>query len=53
MSGSILSIPFLAYGLLYTQNFHISLICYAIQVFVSGTYSGPAITMMQNTSPSD
>jgi len=30
MSGSILSIPFLGYGLLYTENFHISLFCYAL-----------------------
>jgi len=25
--------------------------CYALKVLVSGTYSGPAITMMQNTAP--
>lgn len=44
--------PFLiALGTLSTGNFYLSVLCYAIKVLVSGTYSGPAITMIQNTSP--
>lgn len=46
--------PFLiALGTLSTGNFYLSVLCYALKVLVSGTYSGPAITMIQNTSPLD
>ncbi len=51
--GCALSVPFVAIGTLDTDNFYLSFICYVLQVLVSGTYSGPAITMMQNTSPAN
>lgn len=52
ISGCILSVPLIALGTLTTGNFYLSVLCYALKVLVSGTYSGPAITMIQNTSPS-
>jgi len=51
MSGCALSVPIIALGTLQTSNFYLSMFCYALKVLVSGTYSGPAITMMQNTAP--
>merc|ERR1719331_3659334 len=53
MSGCALSFPLIALGTLSTGNFYLSILCYALKVLVSGTYSGPAITMIQNTSPQD
>jgi nitrate/nitrite transporter NarK len=39
--------PFLiALGTLSTGNFYLSVLCYALKVLFSGTYSGPAITMI-------
>lgn len=49
--GCVLSVPLIALGTLQTNNFYLSVLCYALKVLVSGTYSGPAITMIQNTSP--
>jgi MFS family permease len=49
--GCLLSFPLVAIGTLQTSNFYLALICYGLKVLVSGTYSGPAITMIQNTSP--
>jgi nitrate/nitrite transporter NarK len=49
--GCVLSVPLIAIGTLQTGNFYLSVLCYALKVLVSGTYSGPAITMIQNTSP--
>ena len=51
MSGCAMSVPLIALGTLTTGNFYLSVLCYALKVLVSGTYSGPAITMIQNTSP--
>ena len=51
MVGCGLSFPLVALGTLQTSNFYLALGCYALTVLVSGTYSGPAITMIQNTSP--
>ena len=51
MVGCGLSFPLVALGTLQTSNFYLALGCYALKVLVSGTYSGPAITMIQNTSP--
>ena len=51
MTGCALSLPLIAIGTLQTSNFYLSVLCYALKVLVSGTYSGPAITMIQNTSP--
>jgi MFS family permease len=51
ISGCIASVPLIALGCLSTSNFYLSVLCYALKVLVSGTYSGPAITMIQNTSP--
>jgi len=53
ISGCALSFPIIALGTLQTSNFYLSMFCYALKVLVSGTYSGPAITMMQNTAPTD
>lgn len=53
IQGCALSFPLIALGTLQTSNFYLSILCYALKVLVSGTYSGPAITMMQNTAPSD
>lgn len=50
-SGCALSVPLMALGTLQTSNFYLGVVCYALKVLVSGTYSGPAITMIQNTSP--
>jgi len=49
--GCALSVPLIALGTLTTGNFYLSVLCYALKVLVSGTYSGPAITMIQNTAP--
>lgn len=49
--GCALSFPLVAIGTLQTSNFYLAVLCYALKVLVSGTYSGPAITMIQNTSP--
>jgi predicted MFS family arabinose efflux permease len=46
ISGCILSVPLIALGTLTTGNFYLSVLCYALKVLVSGTYSGPAITMI-------
>mmetsp|Transcript_10078 Transcript_10078/g.16997 ORF Transcript_10078/g.16997 Transcript_10078/m.16997 type:complete len:204 (+) Transcript_10078:1505-2116(+) len=51
MFGCALSVPLIAIGTLQTSNFYLGVLCYALKVLVSGTYSGPAITMIQNTSP--
>ena len=51
ISGCIASVPLIALGCLTTNNFYLSIFCYALKVLLSGTYSGPAITMIQNTSP--
>jgi MFS family permease len=53
ISGCLLSAPLIALGTLQSENFYLGVLCYAIKVLVSGTYSGPAITMIQNTSPAD
>ena len=44
--GCALSVPLMALGTLQTNNFYLSVLCYALKVLVSGTYSGPAITMI-------
>ena len=49
--GCLLSVPLIALGTLQDSNFYLGVACYALKVLVSGTYSGPAITMIQNTSP--
>jgi hypothetical protein len=46
ISGCIASVPLIALGCLSTSNFYLSVLCYALKVLVSGTYSGPAITMI-------
>lgn len=51
MFGCAISVPLIALGTLSTANFYLSVACYALKVLFSGTYSGPAITMIQNTSP--
>merc|ERR1712137_1484608 len=53
IQGCALSFPLIALGTLSTGNFYLSVLCYALKVLFSGTYSGPAITMIQNTSPQD
>ena len=53
MSGCLLSFPLIAIGTLQDKSFYLSVLCYALKILVSGTYSGPAITMIQNTSPLD
>ena len=53
MSGCLLSFPLIALGTLTTGNFYLSMLSYALMLLVSGTYSGPAITMIQNTAPQD
>ena len=51
IAGCALSFPLVALGTLSVNNFYLSVLCYCLKVLVSGTYSGPAITMIQNTSP--
>ena len=53
MSGCALSFPLIALGTLQTSSFYLSILCYAFKVLVSSAYSGPAIAMIQNTSPLD
>lgn len=53
IQGCAISFPLIALGTLTTGNFYLSVLCYALKVLFSGTYSGPAITMIQNTSPQD
>lgn len=48
-TGCALSVPLIALGTLQTSSFYLSIACYAFKVLCSGTYSGPAITMIQNT----
>ena len=53
MAGNCLSIPLVAIAV-FSQNFYLALLAFALKIFVSGSYHAPAITMMQNTSrPSD
>ena len=49
--GCALSPILIGIGTLQSSNFYLGVACYALKVLVSGTYSGPAITMIQNTSP--
>jgi len=51
IQGCFLSPFLIGLGTLQTGNFYLGVLCYALKVLVSGTYSGPAITMIQNTSP--
>jgi len=51
VQGCLLSPFLIGLGTLQTGNFYLGVLCYALKVLVSGTYSGPAITMIQNTSP--
>lgn len=53
MAGCALSFPLIALGTLSTGNFYLSMLSYALMLLVSGTYSGPAITMIQNTAPQE
>lgn len=46
MAGCALSFPLIALGTLTTGNFYLSMMSYALMLLVSGTYSGPAITMI-------
>lgn len=46
MFGCAISVPLIALGTLSTGNFYLSVACYALKVLFSGTYSGPAITMI-------
>ena len=46
MSGCLLSFPLIVIGTLQNKSFYLSVLCYALKVLVSGTYSGPAITMI-------
>jgi MFS family permease len=46
IAGCALSFPLVALGTLSTSNFYLSVLCYGLKVLVSGTYSGPAITMI-------
>lgn len=45
-TGCALSVPLIAIGTLQTNSFYLSIVCYALKVLCSGTYSGPAITMI-------
>lgn len=51
ISGCLLSPFLIGLGTLSTGNFYLSILSYALMLLVSGTYSGPAITMIQNTTP--
>jgi MFS family permease len=51
IQGCAVSIPLLALCCSQTDSFYTSIWCYALVVLFSGAYSGPAITMIQNTSP--
>jgi len=53
MTGCALAFPLIALGTLTTGNFYLSMLSQALMLLVSGTYSGPAITMIQNTAPQD
>ena len=46
IAGCALSFPLVALGTLSVNNFYLSVLCYCLKVLVSGTYSGPAITMI-------
>ena len=46
MLGSGLSLPLIAVACLQTSNFWLSMVCYAIMVFISAPFSGQAITMI-------
>jgi len=52
IGGCILSVPLIALGTFTKGKFQLSILCYALKVLVSSTYSEPAITMIQNTSRS-
>ena len=45
--------PFLIALACLSGNFYLSVLAYSLKVLVSATYSGPAITMIQNTAPPD
>lgn len=46
MTGCALAFPLIALGTLTTGNFYLSILCQALMLLASGTYSGPAITMI-------
>lgn len=45
MAGNCLSIPLVAIAV-FSQNFYLALLAFALKIFVSGSYHAPAITMM-------
>ena len=51
ISGCLIAPLLIATATLQSSNFYLAMICFAFSTLVQGTYSGPAITMIQNTSP--
>ena len=49
--GSASALPLIAAATLQTTNFWLSMACFSIFSFMTCGFSGPAIAMMQNTSP--
>jgi len=48
--GSVIAFPLICYITLQTSNFWGSMACFSVYTLVSAAFSGPAITMMQNSS---
>lgn len=51
MTGHFLAVPLTAIAC-FTSNFWLAIACFAMKIFVSGSYYAPAITMMQNSTDS-
>ena len=49
--GQSLAVPFILITTLYKGNFWLSIASFTAYMLFASSYTGPAITMMQNTSP--
>ena len=52
MIGSALAFPFIAMSTCYQKSFWLSIFFVAMKILVSGSWTSPCMTMMQNTTPS-
>jgi MFS family permease len=53
MYGALATIPLIALGTIYNQNFWLSAILSFLSILFSGSYFSPTITMMQNSTDRD
>jgi hypothetical protein len=49
--GNLLSLPLIVVGCL-INNFYLAISCFALKIFLSGSYTPPATTMLLNSAKS-